>query len=118
MVAQIVDQNGEELEGADFNELVRPQGVASDAIASLTGITNEKVALADNIEVVGRDFMEFIDEQLDYDCLLNAHDEEDNGELVNGRIIILVTHNRNRFDTPFLLSKLPVHVVSLYKLIK
>ena len=90
-------------------------GNINDTIASLTGITNEKVKNADNIIQVGNDFINFLHDQLDFKSAYDVYnsDDEDNNDFVNGKIIILVAHNGNRFDIPFLLSKLSSDVVRI-----
>ena len=51
-----MNPKGEEIEGAYFNELVKTKGFANDEIASLTGIINELMVFADEMDTVGKNF--------------------------------------------------------------
>ena len=88
--AQILSSDGEHVENGSFCSLVKPTEYINDTISNLTGITNERVAGADNFETVGDNFLQFIRE-----CCENEGEKD----------IIFVAHNGVRFDDPFLISK-------------
>ena len=85
-----MSSDGKHVKNGSFCSLVKPTEYINDTISNLTGITNKRVAGADNFETMGNNFLQFIRES----C-------ENEGE----KGIIFVPHNGVRFDVPFLISK-------------
>ena len=52
IAAKIIDHDSDELEDGLFSNLVKPKGLISHIISSLTGITNEDVKNEESIEIV------------------------------------------------------------------
>ena len=92
---------------------MKPNNRINDTISTLTGITNEEVASADNIQVVGQQFVDYIKSKLGNDD--NSFSEDDNTDgnsnIFGDKEIIWVAHNGNRFDLPFLYKKIPLEEV-------
>ena len=85
-----MSSDGEHVKNGSFCYLVKPTEYINDTISNLTGITNERVAGADNFETVGDNFLQFIRE-----CCDNEGKKE----------FIFVAHNGVRFDVPFFILK-------------
>ena len=115
IAAKIIDNEGDELEDGSFSSLVKPKGQISHIISSLTGITNEDVKNEESIEIVLKRFIEFIYHTLSFSSKFDKEDMtiDESLQHVQGKTVILVAHNGNRFDIPFLMSKMPTGVVSL-----
>ena len=83
-----VSYDGEPLEDP-FHELVKPPRPIPQFITQLTGISNHDVQNCRLFDEVGASFLEFLEERLE--------------ESVSTKPIgVLVAHNGNRFDIPFL----------------
>ena len=108
-----MDQNGDLLFNSSFNSLVKPNNRISDTISTLTGITNEAVASADNIHVVGQKFVHYIKTNLGNDDDRDSSDDNSDGNtnIFGDKEVIWVAHNGNRFDLPFLYKKIPLKEV-------
>ena len=114
IAAKIIDNNGFELEDGSFSSLVKPKCLINHIISSLTGITNEQVKNEESIEIVLKKFINFIHQTLSFSSKFDKEDMtiDESFQHVQGKTVILVAHNGNRFDIPFLMSKMPAGVVS------
>ena len=97
IAAKIIDNDGADVEGGLFSSLVKPKGSISHIISSLTGITNEDVKDQDSIEIVLKDFIEFIDDSLAFESEYDKEDmtTDESLQYVQRKTIILVAHNCN-----------------------
>ena len=94
-----ISYDGEPFEDR-FHELVRPPRSIPEFITQLTGIKNSDVSNARLFDEVGASFIDFITERLE--------------ESVSSTPIgVLVAHNGNRFDIPFLTRHLEVNNLQL-----
>ena len=95
--------------------LIKSKGHINQTIASLTGITNELVQNKEPIDIVLNIFLKFIYDTLSFTTKFDKKDMDMEDTLlhVKGKTVILVAHNGNQFDIPFLMTKMLSGVVSL-----
>ena len=104
IAAKIINNNGFELEDGSFFSLVKPKGLIDHIISSLTGITNEQVKNEESIETVLKKIIRFIYQILSFTSKFDKENMtmDESLQHVQGKTVILVAHNGNRFDVPFL----------------
>ena len=93
IACMLCDDTGSPLPDGKYAELVKPPVLIPNFISELTGITNNDVKDKATFEVIGKDFMEFIIDRM-------RLWEDENASFC--RQLILVAHNGQKFDVPFL----------------
>lgn len=98
---------------------VKPPAPIGNLFTQITGISNEMVATAPSFQVCGRDFVKFLKDN----CKLEDSDNDDSDDEDSDndehattpllRDIVLVAHNGNKFDVPFLCHSLVAYGIDL-----
>jgi hypothetical protein len=113
-----------------FHSLVKPSAPISALITGITGITNEMVANSPSFQECGRKFIQFLKDnckqetgnlnnfEVGIDSDDDDNDDDDSGGGNDGNIqllrdIVLVAHNGNRFDIPFLCHSLVAYGIDI-----
>ena len=94
IAAMAVDPDSDVIEDGTFQSFVKPKKQVFTFITMLTGIANEMVASAPSFSMVAVEFFDFI--QLNCDAF-----ETMMGTKISH--VVLVAHNGQAFDVPFLL---------------
>ena len=129
--AVLVDSNGviANKEVATFSTLVKPIEKITPVITEITGISNEMVETAPYFQEMSKDFIRCLQDNCRANSsigdnsdvgnvVVNGDDESDDSNESIGmppllRDIVLVAHNGNRFDIPFLFKQFELHGVDL-----
>jgi DNA polymerase III epsilon subunit-like protein len=137
--AVLVDSNGKEggKDASMFHSLVKPPAPINPLITGITGISNDTVATAPSFQECGHDFIKFLKDNCKkrstigdfglFDCENEGEDRDrdDNDEIGSDdddddaptilalRDIVLVAHNGNRFDIPFLFKSFEQYGVDI-----
>ena len=93
IACMICDDEGNILSDGSFCELVKPPTNIPQFITEITGITNSDVVGKEDFQTIGNDFLSFIIERM-------KQWEDENSSYC--KHIVLVAHNGQRFDVPFL----------------
>jgi len=131
--AVLVDSNGKggDMEVSTFHSLVKPPTPINPVITGITGISNDTVATSPSFQECAQDFIAFLkdnckkgwtiggghgllgcgddDERKDDDDDETSRENDGSGL----RDIVLVAHNGNRFDIPFLFKSFEVYSVDI-----
>jgi DNA polymerase III epsilon subunit-like protein len=109
-----------------FHSLARPSKRISPVITGITGISDDTVATAPSFQEVGRDFIQFLKDNCTFGLGANIEDDDSDddtnddgsgtGAVPSLRDIVLVAHNGNRFDFPFLFHSFQSYGVDFHGL--
>jgi DNA polymerase III epsilon subunit-like protein len=101
LAAVVLDKGGVGIEDASFSQFVKPRNPIPPFITELTSITNGNISTAESFPAVGDAFVQYMQQHAD---------EYDKDAPINH--IILVGHNANVSETPFLLHQMCEHIIA------
>jgi DNA polymerase III epsilon subunit-like protein len=100
-VVVVLDKGSVKIEDASFSQFVKPRNPIQPFITELTSITNNNVSTAESFPAVGDAFIQYMPQHAD---------EYDKDTPINH--IILVGHDANVFNIPFLLHQMCEHRIA------